>query len=106
MRGLQNGTEWYGDSYITHWLSLTVPEGKKAKGDKMTGKEYLTDIGQQIQKVYNPDLIDLLIYRYIKGMTQEQAAETMNVSWRNFQRMERQALEIFESENMQNTQKS
>ena len=36
----------------------------------MGAKEYLTIVGEQIQRVYNPDLIELIVCRYIKGMTQ------------------------------------
>lgn len=67
----------------------------------MDCKEYLTQIGQQIQKVYNPELIDLIICRYIKGMTQEQTAEFMGVSDRTIREWEKSALRIFDSENTQ-----
>lgn len=69
-------------------------------------KQYLTEVGEKIQRVYSPKLIDLLICRFIKGMTQEQTAEQLDVSYRTEQRMEKHALQIFEEENMQNTQKN
>lgn len=59
-----------------------------------------------IQRVYNPELMDLLIYRYIKGMTQEQTAEKMNISMSYLKKQEKLALKVFELENnVQNTQK-
>lgn len=67
----------------------------------MGAKEYLTNIGDKIQRVYNPDLVDVIIYRYIKGMTQEQTAEIMGVSDRTIRAWEKLALQIFDSENTQ-----
>lgn len=72
----------------------------------MTAKEQLTDFGLKVQKIYNPELIDLLVWRYIKGKTQEQTAEAMGVSLSYEKSQERLALWIFETENnVQNIQK-
>lgn len=67
----------------------------------MGAKEYLTIVGEQIQRVYNPNFIELIICRYIKGMTQEQTAEIMGVSDRTIRAWEKLALQIFDSENTQ-----
>lgn len=67
----------------------------------MGAKEYLASVGEQIQRVYNPDLIELIICRYIKGMTQEQTAERMGISDRTVREWEKLALQIFDSENTQ-----
>lgn len=66
----------------------------------MTAKEQLTAMGDQIQKVYNPDLIDLLILRYIKQNSQEKTAEILGISLDTAKRKEKQALEIFTQENV------
>lgn len=64
------------------------------------------EVGWKIQRVYNPELIDLLICRYIKGMTQEQTAEKTNISMSYLKKQEKLALKVFELENnVQNTQK-
>lgn len=65
----------------------------------MNPKEYLLEVGEKIQRVYNPELMDLLIYRYIKGMTQEQTAEKMNISMSYLKKQEKLALKVFELEN-------
>ena len=65
----------------------------------MSSKEYLLEVGEKIQRVYNPELIDLLICRYIKGMTQEQTAEKMNISMSYLKKQEKLALKVFELEN-------
>ena len=65
----------------------------------MGAKEYLTIVGEQIQRVYNPDFIELIICRYIKGMTQEQTAEKMNISMSYLKKQEKLALKVFELEN-------
>lgn len=57
------------------------------------------EVGGEIQRVYNPELMDLLIYRYIKGMTQEQTAEKMNISMSYLKKQEKLALKVFELEN-------
>lgn len=67
----------------------------------MGAKEYLTIVGERIQRVYNPDLIELIVCRYIKGMTQEQTAERMGISDRTVREWEKSALQIFDSENTQ-----
>lgn len=67
----------------------------------MGAKEYLISVGKKIQRVYNPDLIELIVCRYIKGMTQEQTAEKMGVSDRTIREWEKSALQIFDSENTQ-----
>jgi len=73
----------------------------------VSSKEYLLEVGGgKIQRVYNPELMDLLIYRYIKGMTQEQTAEKMNISMSYLKKQGKLALKVFELENnVQNTQK-
>lgn len=69
-------------------------------------KEYLTQIGQQIQRIYNPDLIKIVIQRFILGNSQEKTAEILGISYETVKRREKQALEIFTAENSENVQKS
>ena len=68
----------------------------------MTAKAYLTGVGEQIQRVYNPELIEVLVQRFILGNSQEKTAEILGVSLDTIKRKEKQALEIFKKENVQN----
>lgn len=72
----------------------------------MDSKTYLIQVGQQIQKIYNPDLIKIVIQRFILGNSQEKTAEILDVSCETVKRREKQALEIFTAENSENVQKS
>lgn len=72
----------------------------------MDSKTYLTQVGQQIQKIYNPDLIKIVIQRFILGNSQEKTAEILGISHDTVARLEKQALEIFTAENSENAQKS
>ena len=69
-------------------------------------KEYLTQLGQQIQKIYNPDLIKIVIQRFILGNSQEKTAEILGISYETVKRREKLALEIFTVENSEIAQKS
>ena len=72
----------------------------------MDSKTYLIQVGRQIQKIYNPDLIKIVVNRFILGNSQEKTAEILGVSHDTVARLEKQALEIFAAENSENTQKS
>ena len=57
------------------------------------------EVGGKIQRVYNPELIEIIVCRYIRGLTQEQVAEKMNVSISYLKKQEQLALKVFELEN-------
>jgi len=72
----------------------------------MDSKTYLIQVGRQIQKIYNPDLIKIVIQRFILGNSQDKTAEILGISCETVKRREKQALEIFAVENSEIAQKS
>lgn len=90
MDGMPHGN---GTSDLSEYAARLDEEINKLKVQRLEKVKIYSDISSRIRKVEDDNQRELLMYRYIKGMSWEDIAVKLNYTWRHVHRIHSQALD-------------
>lgn len=90
MDGMPHGN---GTSDLSEYAARLDEEINKLKVQRLEKVKIYSDISSRIRRVEDDNQRELLMYRYIKGMSWEDIAVKLNYTWRHVHRIHSQALD-------------
>ena len=90
MDGMPHGN---GTSDLSEYAARLDEEINKLKVQRLEKVKIYSDISSKIRRVEDDNQRELLMYRYIKGMSWEDIAVKLNYTWRHVHRIHSQALD-------------